>query len=190
MRKDNPGYCEEEPWNYILSVVFPDDELKIMDYNRVVRDFNGLTEKQLLSKIGKYFDVEFSGDDLAEPKKKGLIGMYVKSGWYTLYLKEEYMSADPVEGLDVSLLQKYVLEPVFGIKDPRRDKRIAFVGGIRGTKELIERVNAQGGAAFWMHPTSMAELLAVADAGKLMPPKSTWFEPKLRSGLFIHSLEV
>lgn len=189
MRKKNPDYRGDEPWNYIMSVIFPDEELLIMDYNRILKDLNGLTEKQLLARIGKCFEVEFSGDALAEPAKKGVIGMYLRSGWYTLYLKEEFYREDPVEGLDVALLQRLVLDPVFGIKDPRTDERILFVGGIRGTKELVDRVNRFGGAAFWMHPTSMKELFDVANAGLLMPPKSTWFEPKLRSGLFIHSLE-
>ena len=115
--------------------------------------------------------------------------MYVKDGWYLLTVREEYKSPDPVDGLDTALLQKYVLEPVFGIRDPRRDERISFVGGLRGPAELEAKVNRDGGAAFLLYPTSLKELFAVADAGRLMPPKSTWFEPKLRSGLLIYSLK-
>lgn len=188
-RRENPGFSGEEPWNFILSVLFPDEELKIMDYNRVVKDLNGLTQKQLLSSIDRYFDVEFSGKEAVSPRQKGTFGMYLRDGWYTLYLKEEEKDADPVEGLDVARLQKLLLAPVLGIAEPRTDRRISFVGGIRGLHELERLVDQNGGAAFSMYPTSMAELFAVADAGKLMPPKSTWFEPKLRSGLLIHSLE-
>lgn len=189
-REENPDFTGEEPWNFILSVLFPDEELKIMDYNRVVKDLNGLTQKQLLGSIGRHFDVEFSGKEAVAPWQKGVFGMYLKDGWYTLYLKEEDKSADPVEGLDVARLQKLLLAPVLGIEEPRTDRRISFVGGIRGLSELERLVNQNGGVAFSVHPTSMAELFAVADAGKLMPPKSTWFEPKLRSGLLIHGLEA
>lgn len=188
-RKDKPDFTGEEPWNFILSVLFPDEELHIMDYNRVVKDWNGLTQKQLLNSISRHFDLEFSGKEAVSPQEKGIIGMYVKEGWYTLYVKAEDKSADPVEGLDVALLQRLLLSPVLGITEPRTDKRICFVGGIRGLSELERMVDQNGGVAFSMHPTSMKELFAVADAGKLMPPKSTWFEPKLRSGLLIHSLK-
>lgn len=189
-REENPGYTGEEPWNFILSVLFPDEELKIMDYNRVVKDLNGLTKKQFLNGISRHFAVEFSGKKAVSPQQKGVFGMYVEGGWYTLSLKEENKNTDPVEGLDVALLQKLLLAPVLGIKEPRTDSRICFVGGIRGLAELERQVDQNGGVAFSLYPTSMAELFAVADAGKLMPPKSTWFEPKLRSGLLIHSLEA
>lgn len=189
-RKENPGYTGEEPWNFILSVLFPDEELKIMDYNRVVKDLNGLTQKQFLNGISRHFTVEFSGKEAVSPQQKGVFGMYVEGGWYTLSLKEENKNTDPVEGLDVALLQKLLLAPVLGITEPRTDSRICFVGGIRGLAELERQVDQNGGVAFSLYPTSMAELFAVADAGKLMPPKSTWFEPKLRSGLLIHSLEA
>lgn len=188
-RSQKPSYDGEEPWNFILSVVFMDDELEIMDYNRVVKDLNGLTEGQFLSRIGKYFDVEFDGQEPVKPQHKGIIAMYLRHGWYTLSVKEAYQSADPVEGLDAALLQKLLLAPVLGIREPRTDKRISFVGGIRGTDELVRLVGDGAGAAFWLYPTAMRELFSVADAGRLMPPKSTWFEPKLRSGLLLYSMK-
>ena len=171
-----------------LSVIFPDDELMIMDYNRVVRDLNGLTPEEFLSEIKKVFDVE-TLDKAEHPKRKGQVTLFLEDKWYLLTLKPEYGNCDPVEGLDVSILQKQILEPVLGIQDPKTDKRIDFVGGIRGLSELERRVHTDMKAAFAMYPTSIGELFAVADAGLLMPPKSTWFEPKLRSGLFIHALK-
>lgn len=189
MRQKYPDYTGKEPWNYILSVIFPDNELKIMDYNRVVWDLNGLNEREFLERIGKCFEVEFSGKEAVHPREKGMFGMYLRDGWYELTIREEYRSSDPVEGLDVSLLQNHLLSPVLGIAEPRTDKRIAFVGGIRGLEELERMVNEKGGVAFSMYPTSIDELFCVADAGRLMPPKSTWFEPKLRSGLLISGLE-
>ncbi len=188
-RRENPDYTGEEPWNFILSVLFPDEELKILDYNRVVRDKNGLTTKQLLAQTSRHFTVEFSGREPIAPAQKGIFGMYVEGGWYRLYSRQEDQSQDPVEGLDVAFLQKYLLEPVLGIADPRMDKRIFFVGGNKGVKELEYLVQKEGGVAFSLCPTSLKELFAVADAGRLMPPKSTWFEPKLLSGLLIHGLE-
>lgn len=188
-RKENPSFSGEEPWNFILSVLFADDELKILDYNRVVKDLYGLSKKQFLHALGKCFEVEFTGEEAVAPKQKGVFGMYLPEGWYTLYIREEYKSSDPVKGLDVSLLQEHLLAPVLGIKEPRMDRRISFVGGIRGLKELEEAVTCEGGVAFSLCPTSMEELLSVADAGLLMPPKSTWFEPKLRSGLLLYSLK-
>lgn len=187
-RRENPEYTGEEPWNFILSVLFPDDELKIMDYNRVVSDHNGMTEKQLLNRISQSFTIEYSGEKPVKPEKKGEFAMCLQDGWYTLCLRKEPHSGDPVENLDVELLQNRLLSPVLGIAEPRTDERISFVGGIRGTTELARRVKENGGAAFWLHPTGIGELFAVADAGRLMPPKSTWFEPKLRSGLLIYSL--
>lgn len=187
-REEHPGYTGEEEFNYFLSVIFPDDELMIMDYNRVVRDLNGRTAEAFLDEIKKVFTVE----PLAKaehPKKKGQVTLYLQDKWYLLTLKPEYANPDPVEGLDVSILQKQILEPILGIRDPKTDKRIDFVGGIRGLSELERRVHTDMQAAFAMYPTSIGELFAVADAGLLMPPKSTWFEPKLRSGLFIHALK-
>ncbi|MDE6063019.1 MAG: DUF1015 family protein, partial [Lachnospiraceae bacterium] len=187
-RTEHPAYTGEEEFNYFLSVLFSDSELMIMDYNRVVKDLNGLTKEQFLARLSEYFTIEERGSEPVRPKAKGQMGMYLSDGWYLLTAKESGKSTDPVGNLDVSILQDYVLEPVLGIKDPKTDKRIDFVGGIRGTKELEKRVNTDMMAAFSMYPTSIKELFTVADAGRLMPPKSTWFEPKLRSGLFIHSL--
>ncbi len=187
-REEHPGYTGEEEFNYFLSVIFPDDELMIMDYNRVVRDLNGRTAEAFLDEIKKVFTAE----PLAKaehPKKKGQVTLYLQDKWYLLTLKPEYANPDPVEGLDVSILQKQILEPILEIRDPKTDKRIDFVGGIRGLSELERRVHTDMQAAFAMYPTSIGELFAVADAGLLMPPKSTWFEPKLRSGLFIHALK-
>lgn len=187
-REEHPGYTGEEEFNYFLSAIFPDDELMIMDHNRVVRDLNGLTPEEFLSGIKKVFDVE-TLDKAEHPKRKGQVTLFLEDKWYLLTLKPEYGNCDPVEGLDVSILQKQILEPVLGIQDPKTDKRIDFVGGIRGLSELERRVHTDMKAAFAMYPTSIGELFAVADAGLLMPPKSTWFEPKLRSGLFIHALK-
>lgn len=188
-REQYPDYTGEEEFNYFLSVIFPDEELRILDYNRVVKDLNGLDAAAFLTRIGKYFTVEKMGQSPYRPTEKGTFGMYLEDEWYCLSAKEEIKSEDAVEGLDVSLLQNYLLDPVLGIKDPKTDKRIDFVGGIRGLGELERRVHADMKVAFSMYPTSIAELFAVADAGRLMPPKSTWFEPKLRSGLFLHEIE-
>lgn len=188
-RAEHPDYTGEEEFNYFLSVLFSDSELMIMDYNRVVKDLNGLTREQFLAKLSDVFTVEKKGAGPVKPKEKGQIGMYLDDSWYLLVAKESIKSTDPVKNLDVSILQDYVLEPLLGIKDPKTDKRIDFVGGIRGTKELEKRVQTDMAVAFSMYPTSIEELFSVADAGRLMPPKSTWFEPKLRSGLFIHSLK-
>ena len=187
-RKEHPGYDGSEEFNYFLSVIFPGDELLILDYNRVVKDLNGLSQEEFLHRIGEHFTVEAS-DSAVAPEKKGTFGMYLKGQWYRLAAKMECLSEDPVAGLDVSILQDYILGPVLGIQDPKQDSRIDFIGGIRGLGELEKRVNLDCSVAFSMYPTSIEELFAVADASRLMPPKSTWFEPKLRSGLFIHSLE-
>lgn len=187
-RKEHPGYTGEEEFNYFLSVIFPDDELMIMDYNRVVRDLNGLTAEQFLEKVREIFEVK-PLEKALHPEKKGQVALFLEDRWYLLTLKEEYQDSDPVEGLDVSVLQNRLLGPVLGIEDPKTDKRIDFVGGIRGLSELERRVHTDMKAAFAMYPTSIGELFAVADAGRLMPPKSTWFEPKLRSGLFLHALD-
>ena len=188
-REQYPDYTGEEEFNYFLSVIFPDEELRILDYNRVVKDLNGMDAAAFLTRIEEYFAVEKMGQSPYRPTEKGTFGMYLEDEWYCLSAKEEIKSEDAVEGLDVSLLQNYLLDPVLGIKDPKTDKRIDFVGGIRGLGELERRVHADMKVAFSMYPTSIAELFAVADAGRLMPPKSTWFEPKLRSGLFLHEIE-
>lgn len=185
-RAENPAYTGEEEFNFFLSVLFPDQELKILDYNRVVKDLNGLDAAGFLQKAEEIFDVTpLAGDP--HPACKGEFSMYLEEQWYRCVIRSVDRLADPVKGLDVSLLQDLLLEPVLGIADPKNDPRIDFVGGIRGLGELERRCHADAKAAFAMYPTDIAELLAVADAGRLMPPKSTWFEPKLRSGLFIHA---
>lgn len=189
-REENPAYTGNEEFNYYLSVLFPAEELAIFDYNRVVKDLNGNTPEEFLTKISTAFDVEpFAGEGPYRPEAAHKFGLYLAGKWYKLSAKAEILSDDPVLGLDVSLLQKELLEPILGIGDPRTDKRIDFVGGIRGLGELERRVDSgEMALAFSMFPTSMAELMRVADEGRTMPPKSTWFEPKLRSGLFIHDL--
>ena len=188
-REEHPGYTGKEEFNYFLSVLFPDEELMIMDYNRVVRDLGGMTEEAFLSKMQELFDVQKieNGNDV-RPVKKGQFSMFLSDKWYRCTMRPESVPEDPVEGLDVSVLQNVLLAPVLGIGDPKTDKRIDFVGGIRGMKELERRCHEDCKVAFAMYPTSIQELFAVADAGRLMPPKSTWFEPKLRSGLFIHEI--
>ena len=188
-RKENPDYTGEEEFNTFLSVLFPHDELMIMDYNRTVKDLNGLSEEEFLEKVKDNFDIADISDEAVKPVKKGQVIMYLSDKWYTLNAKTDLLEiTDPVKSLDVSLLQDYLLGPVLGIGDPRTDKRIDFIGGIRGLDELKRRADSDMKVSFAMYPTSIDELFAVADAGMLMPPKSTWFEPKLRSGLFIHSL--
>lgn len=187
-RAQHPDYDGTESYNYFLSVLFADEELRILDYNRVVKDLNGLTVEAFLQKAGEHFFVEKMGSAPYAPAKKGTFGMYLEKEWYALTAKEEILNGDAVEGLDVSLLQNYLLAPILGIGDPRTDKRVDFVGGIRGLAELERRAASDMKVAFALYPTSIGELFAVADAGRLMPPKSTWFEPKLRSGLFLHAL--
>ena len=169
--------------------MFPDDQLAILPYNRVVKDLNGLDKETFISAIEKAgFTVETKGSNPVAPASKGTFGMYLDGEWYLLTANASLLCEHPVDGLDVSVLQDNLLGPILGIGDPRVDKRIDFVGGIRGLGELEKRVAEDMTVAFSMYPTSIEELLQVADAGLLMPPKSTWFEPKLRSGLFIHSL--
>lgn len=188
-RKNHPGYEGTEEFNYFLSVLFPEDQLMIMPYNRVVKDLNGYTPDEFLKKVSENFTIELAGNEAYAPSNKGYFGMYLNNKWYKLKAKDELLcSNDPVEALDVSILQNNLLSPVLGIGDPRTDKRIDFIGGIRGLGELEKRVQEDMTVAFSMHATGITELFAVSDAGKLMPPKSTWFEPKLRSGLFIHKL--
>ena len=173
--------------DFFMSVLFPENQLKIMDYNRVVKDLNGYDVATFLEELETYCHI--GGSDIpVKPAKKGQVGMYLDGQWFSLEFKTEYLSDDPVEGLDVSILQKYVLDGMLDIKDPKNDKRIDFVGGIRGLEELERRVNSDCRVAFAMYPTDINELFDVADASRLMPPKSTWFEPKLRSGLFLHSI--
>ena len=186
-REQNPGYSGGEEFNYFLAVFFCADELKILDYNRLIKDTNSLSDEEMFAKIEKYFTVT-EKDAPVSPEKRHEFGMYYKEKWYKLVLKDGVADeSDPVARLDVSILQKLVNEPVFGIGDPRTDKRIDFVGGIRGLKELEKRCSDDMALAFSMYPTSMDELMDIADNGLTMPPKSTWFEPKLLSGLFIHT---
>lgn len=187
-RNENLNYNGTEEFNYFLSVLFQEQELMIMPYNRVVKDLNGLSVEEFLSKIEEHFTVRKVDKEAFEPSEKAEVSMYLEGEWYALKAKAEILSEDAVEGLDVSLLQDYILRPILGIEDPRTDKRIDFIGGIRGLKELEKRCNEDMKVAFAMYPTSIQELFEVADDGKLMPPKSTWFEPKLRSGLFIHEI--
>ncbi|MDD5995054.1 MAG: DUF1015 domain-containing protein [Clostridiales bacterium] len=187
-RKENPGYTGEEEFNYFLSVLFPHDELRILDYNRTVKDLNGKTLSQFLQEVEENFIVE-KAEGQVRPEKKGTFGMYTEGQWYRLTAKPElFEGKDAVGNLDVSVLQDYLLGPVLGIGDPRTDKRIDFIGGIRGLSELEKRADSDMHISFSMYPTSITELFDVADQELLMPPKSTWFEPKLRSGLFIHEI--
>ena len=188
-RAEAGEYTGDEEFNYFLSVLFPEDCLMILPYNRVVKDLNGLTKEAFLAAVEEHFMIREIGREQYAPAKKATFGMFLDDVWYELTAKEELAAiTDPVASLDVSLLQDYLLGPVLGIGDPRVDKRIDFIGGIRGLSELERRVHSDMKVAFAMYPTQITELFAVADAGLLMPPKSTWFEPKLRSGLFIHKL--
>jgi uncharacterized protein (DUF1015 family) len=189
LAKENPRHRGDEEYNFFLAVLFPHDQLRIMDYNRTVKDLNGMQVQEFLDKIGKTFDVS-EGPHPAWPSRKGEYGMYVNGKWFTLRAPGDLLAdPDPVERLDVSILQREILGPILGIDDPRTSKRIDFVGGIRGLQELERRVNSgEMAVAFALFPTSVEELLAIADAGKIMPPKSTWFEPKLRDGVVVHFL--
>ena len=184
--------CRELPEEkrYFMSVLFPDEELKIYDYNRVVKDLNGLSESRFFDRLRKKYTVTREGSGAIHPERKGQMTMYISGVWYRLDVRSEFIVDDPVSSLDVSILQNEVLSPLLNIEDPKTDPRIGFVGGIRGLSELEKLVDSGSyEVAFAMYPTSIDELFAVADAGRLMPPKSTWFEPKLRSGLFINRFE-
>lgn len=187
-RAAHPDYTGDEEFNYFLAVYFRSNDLKILDYNRLIKDLNGLSPEELLAKLGESFTVE-AHDGAVRPAKRHCFGMYLDGKWYSLTLKDGIADeSDPVGSLDVSLLQKLVISRIFGIDDPRTDKRIDFVGGIRGLGELEKRCGEDMRVAFSMYPTSLDELMRIADASQIMPPKSTWFEPKLLSGLFIHFL--
>lgn len=184
----NPAHSGDEPYNYFLSVIFPAHQMRIMDYNRVIADLNGLTPDAFLAKLGEAFEVEPAAAPV-KPERPGVFGLYLAGRWHRLAIKPELIPADPVGRLDVSLLQNNLIAPVLGIADPRRDKRIDFVGGIRGLAELEKRVDSgEMALAFALHPTRMEDLMAVADANEVMPPKSTWFEPKLADGMASHVL--
>lgn len=189
-KEANPNHRGDEEYNFFLSVLFPASHLLIMDYNRVVKDLNGLSREVFLSKLANVCSIE-QVDFQFKPRAKGEIGMYFDGSWYKLIIKPEFLNnTDVVESLDISILQNNVLSPILGIDDPRTSKRIDFVGGIRGLGELERCVDSgEMAVAFAMYPTSISELMAIADANKIMPPKSTWFEPKLKDGLFVHFLD-
>lgn len=189
-REEFPDYDGSEEFNFFMAVIFPDEDLFIMDYNRVVKDLNGHSKESFLNVISDKFAVEkLEQSEPFKPMSRATFGMFLDGAWYKLTAKVgTYDEADPVDRLDVSILQKNLLHPVLGIENPRTDERIDFVGGIRGLKELERRVNEGFAVAFSMYPTTMDDLIDIANAGEVMPPKSTWFEPKLRSGLFVHKL--
>lgn len=188
-RRGNGEYDKNAEFNFFLSVIFPCDQLKIMDYNRVMADLNGNTSEEFIAKMGEKFIVEEADESPYAPKERHTFGMHLDNKWYKVTAKAEFINEnDPVECLDVSILQNNLITPILNITDPRTDKRIDFVGGIRGLGELERRCAEGMRIAFAMYPTSLNELMDIADAGKVMPPKSTWFEPKLLSGLFIHKL--
>ena len=187
-RYESPCYTGGEEFNFFLAVAFADSDLKIMDYNRVVRDLAGFSPQEFLGRIADSFEIE-KKERAFSPQKRHTFGMYLDSQWYSLEAKPKIIDeSDPVGSLDVSVLQNSLLEPVLGIKDPKNDERIDFIGGIRGLSELERRASSDMRLAFSMYPTTVRELMSIADAGEIMPPKSTWFEPKLLSGLFIHHL--
>ena len=188
-RAAHPDYDGSEEFNFFLAVLFPDSELKIMDYNRVVHDLNGNSPEQFMEKLKKAYEISEHKKGMCAPPEKHTVGMYMGGKWYLLRAKEgSFHQNDPVDSLDVSILQKNVLTPILGIDDPRTSDRISFVGGIRGLKELERMVDGGKAVAFAMYPTGLDELMTIADTNNIMPPKSTWFEPKLRSGIFIHKL--
>ncbi|MBR9979091.1 MAG: DUF1015 domain-containing protein, partial [Bacteroidetes bacterium] len=184
------AHTGDEEYNFFLAVYFPAGQLRIMDYNRLVKDLNGLSEEELKAALSRHFTMH-PADGPVHPPRKGTFGMYLNTNWYRLEAEPVLLQqSDPVQRLDVAIMQNNILSPILGITDPRTDRRIDFVGGIRGLDELERRVQSgEMTVAFSMHPTSINELMAIADAGQVMPPKSTWFEPKLRDGLFVHFLD-
>jgi len=192
LRKEaNPHHSGKEEYNFFLTVLFPANQLMIIDYNRIVKDLNGNSEEEFLSRLSQIMTIEMIGKEIFKPAKLHEFGMYMNRNWYKLTAKPgTYNDNDPIDVLDVSVLQKNVLDPILGIKDPRTDERIDFVGGIRGLGELEKRVNSgEMKVAFALYPVTIKQLINIADSGNVMPPKSTWFEPKLRSGLVVHSLQ-
>ena len=192
LRKEvNPGHTGQESYNYFSTVIFPDNQMQILDYNRVITDLNGHSEEEFLAKIQACFNIKESPSGAIKPSHEHQFTMYLNGKWYVLEVIDGlWDDADPVQRLDVSILQNNLFLPVLGIEDQRRDKRIDFVGGIRGLGELEKRVDSgECQLAFAIYPTSIQSLMAIADAGEVMPPKSTWFEPKLKSGLFVHMLD-
>ena len=190
-KQKNPSHSGNEEYNFFLAVHFPDNQLTIIDYNRVVKDLNGLSPDELLSALDKVFEVELKGSEIYKPDRLHNFSMYLGEKWYSLTARPgTYNDHDPIGVLDVTILSKLVLDEILGIKDLRTDKRIDFIGGIRGLGELKKRVDSgEMKVAFALYPVSMKQLIDIADTGNIMPPKTTWFEPKLRSGLVVHSLE-
>ena len=187
-RSKNPNYTGKEEFNYYTAMIAPDTDLKVMDYNRVVKDLNGFNEEEFLEKIKEKFIVRKAKKNY-KPNKKGHVGMYLDDNWYEIEFGKEYLQeGDVVDTLDISILQKHILDEILGIKNPRTDKRIDFIGGIRGSKEVERRVKEDMKVGFLMYPTHIDELISVADENKVMPAKSTWFEPKVRCGIFLHEL--
>lgn len=189
-RQENPGYTGEEGFNYFLSIIYPDNELEVLDYNRTVKDLNGLSAPEFMEAVSKMFNISRSADNKAvKPKNKHEFGMYLDKQWYVLEAKDgTFNENNPIERLDVSILQNNLLAPILGIKDPTKSDRIEFIGGIRGVKELERRADSDMKVSFSMFPTTIEDIMSIADAGEIMPPKSTWFEPKPRSGIFVHKL--
>lgn len=189
--KNNPNHRGDEEYNYFMAVCFPAGQLTIIDYNRVVKDLNGLSKEQFLDKVSQYFEVEKKGKEIYTPAKLHNFSLYLDGEWYSLTAKEgTYDDADPIGVLDVTISSNHILDEILGIKDLRSDKRVDFVGGIRGLGELKKRVDSgEMAAALALYPVTMEQLMNIADTGNIMPPKTTWFEPKLRSGLVIHKLE-
>ena len=190
-KQNNPGHTGNEAYNFFMAVLFPHDQLTIIDYNRVVKDLNGLSKEEYLRLLEKDFDIEKKGKEEYKPQSLHTMGMYLDGEWYSLKAKSHtYDDNDPIGVLDVTILSKSVLEPILGIKNLRTDKRIDFVGGIRGLGELKRRVdNGEMQVAFALYPVTMKQLMDIADTGNIMPPKTTWFEPKLRSGLVVNVLD-
>lgn len=189
-REENPDYTGDEEFNFFMAAIFPDNDLKIFDYNRVVKDLNGNSSSEFLDKVkAAGFEVEDMGTEIYYPERKHVFSMYLDGRWYRLTAGEEIIPDHVIDSLDVAVLQNSILGPVLGIDDPRTDKRIDFVGGIRGLEELKKRADSDMKVAFAVYPVDVADLLRVADNDMVMPPKSTWFEPKLGSGLFLHSLK-
>ena len=185
-RSKNPNYTGKEEFNYYTAMIAPDTDLKVMDYNRVVKDLNGFNEEEFLEKVKEKFTVRKAQKNY-KPNKKGHVGMYLDDNWYEIEFGKEYLQeGDVVDTLDISILQKHILDEILGIKNPRTDKRIDFIGGIRGSKEVERRVKEDMKVGFLMYPTHIDELISVADENKVMPAKSTWFEPKVRCGLLLH----
>ncbi len=190
-KQANPNHSGDEPYNFFMAVLFPDDQLTIIDYNRVVKDLNGLSKQEFMKKLEQDFEMKNMGTSIFKPDQLHVFSMYLDGEWYAMQAKSHsYNDHDPIGVLDVTILSKSVLEPILGIKDLRTDKRIDFVGGIRGLGELKRRVDSgEMQVAFALYPVTMKQLMDIADTGNIMPPKTTWFEPKLRSGLVVNVLD-